>query len=385
MCLSSLLFSASFNMLIPDLPAYLEDLGGAEYKGLIISLFTLTAGISRPFSGKLADKVGRIPVMIVGSLVCVVCGFLYPILTTVYGFLFLRLVHGFSTGFKPTSTAAYIADIIPKNRWGEAVGMHGIAFSLGQAIGPAIGSYITLLYNINTLFYASSFLALISVIIILQLEETVKEKEPFRFSMLKIKKKEIIDRNALPAGIVVFFSYLSFGTILTIIPDWTAYIGIKNKGMFFVLFTLSSLASRFVAGKTSDKYGRIKVINIGLIATILATAFIGFADNHNLFVFGGIFYGFSMGILSPALNAWTIDLSHPKHRGRAMATMYIALEAGIGFGALLSGWLYKDKESNIPFVFYFIAIITLIAVFYMLFYVKSGKKLRKYMVKEKEE
>ncbi|GAA4315285.1 hypothetical protein GCM10023149_11830 [Mucilaginibacter gynuensis] len=47
LCLSSLLFSASYNMLIPELPGYLSGLGGAEYKGLIIALFTLTAGISR--------------------------------------------------------------------------------------------------------------------------------------------------------------------------------------------------------------------------------------------------------------------------------------------------------------------------------------------------
>jgi hypothetical protein len=61
-CLSSFLFSASFNMLIPELPAYLSGMGGATYKGLIIALFTLTAGISRPFSGKLTDTIGRVPV-----------------------------------------------------------------------------------------------------------------------------------------------------------------------------------------------------------------------------------------------------------------------------------------------------------------------------------
>src|SRR5687767_8109944 len=110
LCASSFLFSASFNMLIPELPAYLSSLGGAEYKGLIIALFTLTAGLSRPFSGKLTDTVGRVPVMAVGSLVCFICGFLYPVLTSVAGFLSLRLFHGFSTGFKPTATAAYIAD-----------------------------------------------------------------------------------------------------------------------------------------------------------------------------------------------------------------------------------------------------------------------------------
>ena len=76
LCLSSLLFSASFNMIIPELPNYLSQMGGAEHKGLIIALFTLTAGISRPFSGKLTDRWGRVPVMAIGSIVCFLCGFL---------------------------------------------------------------------------------------------------------------------------------------------------------------------------------------------------------------------------------------------------------------------------------------------------------------------
>ena len=106
--------------MIPELPAYLTGLGGAEYKGLIIALFTLMAGISRPFSGKLTDKVGRVPVMIFGSLVCVICSLLYPVLTSVSGFLLLRFFHGFSTGFKPTATSAYAADVVHESRRGEA-------------------------------------------------------------------------------------------------------------------------------------------------------------------------------------------------------------------------------------------------------------------------
>src|SRR5690606_14156583 len=110
---------ASFNMIIPELPAYLTSLGGAEYKGLIISLFALTALFSRPFSGKMADKLGRVPVMMTGSAVCLVVGILYPLFSTVWGFLLLRLVHGFSTGFTPTGQAAYLSDIIPAERRGE--------------------------------------------------------------------------------------------------------------------------------------------------------------------------------------------------------------------------------------------------------------------------
>ena len=154
-CLSSMFFSASYNMLIPELPAYLTSLGGAEYKGLIISLFTLTAGLSRPVSGRLADTIGRKPVLLFGMLVCLICGILYPLLISVAGFLLLRLFHGFSTGFSPTAIAAWLSDTVQKDRWGEAFGWQGLFFGMGMAIGPALGSLISLYYSFEVLFFSS--------------------------------------------------------------------------------------------------------------------------------------------------------------------------------------------------------------------------------------
>ena len=365
-CLSSLLFSASFNMLIPELPEYLSSMGGAEYKGLIIALFTLTAGISRPFSGRLTDTMGRVPVMATGSIVCFVCGFLYPVLSTVSGFLFLRLLHGFSTGFKPTATAAYVADIIPRERWGEALGLHGLCFSTGMAIGPAIGSSIKLYFSMNILFYASSLFALLSILILLNMKETLKDKERFRFSILKISRKDIIAVEVLPAAIVTFLSYIAYGAILTLIPDWSQHMGIENKGLFFMVYTIASLVIRFIAGKASDQYGRIRVINIGLVLLFVSLAVIGFADTFTGLMVGASIYGIATGILSPALNAWTVDMSHVDHRGKAMATMYIALEAGIGLGALCAGWYYQDVIAKIPIIMYTTAIMSVFALVYML-------------------
>ncbi len=367
LCMSSLLFSASFNMLIPELPSYLEGLGGSQYKGLIIALFTLTAGISRPFSGRLTDTVGRVPVMAFGSIVCFVCGFLYPVLAWVSGFLFLRLLHGFSTGFKPTATAAYVADIAPKERWGEALGIHGLAFSTGMAIGPAIGSYITLHFSIDVLFYVSSAFALLSIIILMNMKETLKPELRQRFHprLLKIRRTDIIAPEAIPAGLVVFLSYIGYGAMLTLIPDKTDYLGISNKGLFFMVFTLSSLLMRFVAGKASDRYGRIRVIKTGLVLLAVSFTLTGYANSFITLMAGAAVYGVSQGVLSPALNAWTVDLSHPEHRGKAMATMYIALEAGIGLGALFAGWYYHDVFENIAPVLYGSAVVTLLALGYM--------------------
>lgn len=353
-------------MLIPELPEYLSGLGGAEYKGLIIALFTITAGISRPFSGKLTDKIGRVPIMAIGSIVCFVCSLLYPLLTTVFGFLLLRLLHGFSTGFKPTATAAYVADIVPKERWGEALGLHGICFSTGMAIGPAIGSTIKNYTSMDFLFYTSALFALLSIIILLNMKETLQAKEKFKFSLLKLKSKDIFDFGVLPAALITFLSYVAYGVILTLIPDWTSHLGLENKGVFFMIFTISSLLVRFVAGKVSDTYGRVPIINIGLVLLFLSLVVIAYFETQNGLFAGAFIYGISLGILSPALNAWTIDFSKPDERGRAVSTMYIALEAGIGGGAFAAGWYYQDIIMNVPIIMYASSVVIIISMLYML-------------------
>lgn len=369
-CLSSFLFSASFNMLIPELPAYLTGLGGGEYKGLIIALFTLTAAISRPFSGKLTDTIGRVPVMAVGSLVCFVCGFLYPILTSISGFLFLRLLHGFSTGFKPTATAAYVADLVPAGRWGEAMGIHGICFSTGLAIGPAIGSAITDNFSINILFYCSSLFALLSIVILANMKETLANKQQFKTKHLRIKKQDIIEWQVLPAALIVLWSYMSYGVILTVISDWSKHLGTSNKGLFFMVFTLSSLLIRFVAGKVSDRYGRTLILKISLAILLISLLWIALADSSLMLMIASAIYGVASGMLSPSVTAWTIDLSKPGQRGKAVATMYIFMEVGIGLGALLAGSMFISDVTTIPHIFYICAGITLVAILYLWFIYK---------------
>ncbi|HYH16059.1 MAG TPA: MFS transporter, partial [Flavisolibacter sp.] len=278
-------------MLLPELPAYLSSMGGSDYKGYIIALFTLTAGISRPFSGRLTDTIGRVPVMAVGSLVCFVCGLLYPVLTTVTGFLLLRLFHGFSTGFKPTATAAYIADIIPSHRWGEAMGIHGICFSTGLAIGPAIGSFITARYSIDVLFYCSSVFALLSIGILANMKETHPEKQRFHPSLLKIRGEDILEPLVIPAALVTFLGYISYGAILTIIPDWSEHLGITNKGTFYIVYTVSSLLIRFVAGKLPDRKGRVYALKIALSLMAVAVFIMGWGTTVTMLLIGASVYG----------------------------------------------------------------------------------------------
>nr|WP_295871665.1 MFS transporter [uncultured Chitinophaga sp.] len=372
LCLSNALFSASFNMMIPELPAYLSNMGGADYKGYIIGLFTLMAGLSRPFSGKLTDTIGRVPVMIFGSLVCVVCSLLYPLVSSVGAFLLLRFFHGFSTGFKPTGTSAYVSDIIPFNRRGEAMGMVGLASTIGMALGPAIGGYMAVRWNINVMFQLSAVFALLSVVILIGMKETLANKQPFRFSLLKIKGDEIFEPLVWSPVIICFLTYFSYGAMLTIIPDFGAFLGVANKGVFFTYFTISSIGIRLLAGKVSDRYGRVPVLKVSAILMAASMLMMGLAGSPALLMASAVVYGISVGLNAPAVTAWTIDLGQPEHRGRALASMYIAMEAGIGLGAYFSAFVYNNKSSNFPLTFYLFAGITLLATVYLTFFYKKS-------------
>ncbi len=350
--LSTFLFFLSFNMMIPELPAFLSNLGGAEYKGLIISLFTLTAGVSRPFSGKLADTIGRVPVMIFGVAVCVFCSLVYPILSTIWAFFLLRLVHGFSTGFTPTGTAAYLADVIPASRRGEAIGLHSLTGSVGNALAPLVGSAIAQAYGLNTMFYTSSLLAFIAVLIFYQMKETLTAKERFQVKLLKIESDEIVEPKVFPVAIAMILIEIAYGTVLTLAPDKSQELGIANKGLFFAVMTSTSLLARFLAGKASDRYGRLGILKFSAFIILLAMIWTALADHSISFLLAGGLYGLGLGMGIPTLFAWTIDLSDKEKIGKAVATTYIALEIGIGLGALLSGWFANISDGfTVSFVF----------------------------------
>ncbi|KAB7733064.1 MFS transporter [Rudanella paleaurantiibacter] len=364
---SNFLFSASFSMMIPELPAYLEGMGGREYVGLIIALFTLTAGLSRPFSGKLTDRIGRVPVMAFGSVVCFVCGFMYPLALSVWGFLLLRLIHGFSTGTKPTATAAYVADVVPADRRGEAMGALGLFTATGMSLGPAIGSWLAESFSLNVMFYTSSAFALLSILILLRMPETLTGREPFRWGLLKLKADELFDRNARwPFWILLLLSFSS-GAVLTVIPALSMKLGVANKGLFFTVYTIASLVVRVLFARTSDRYGRVPVLLVSSGALAVAMGMLvlaGLADAAAPVWFwaGCVVYGLSWGMNSPTVQAWTADLSDEHTRGRAMATMYIALEAGIGLGAVVAGWLYNHMAGGTQASFAASALLALVSV-----------------------
>ena len=375
LCTGSFFFFGSFNMVIPELPAMLARMGGSEYKGLIVSLFTLTAMLSRPFSGRLADTIGRVPVMILGSVVCLICSALYPMVATVYAFLWLRFFHGFSTGFTPTGFTAYIADIVPGHRRGEAMGLLSTFGTLGMAGAPALGGWLTVELSLDATFYASAGFALFSVLIFLTMKETLAEKESFRPKHLYVTWKDLYEPNVLVPSVVMILTAYAFGVMLTLVPDLSDDLGQYNKGIVFTVFTVSSVAVRIVAGRLSDEYGRPAMLKLSTTLIAISMLVTGISTETWMMYVGGILYGFANGINSPTLFAWATDLGDERFKGRAFASLYIAMEFGIGIGALISGYVYANKMENFPLAFGTASLLAIGALVYLLIKTK-GREIR---------
>lgn len=366
LCLSSLLFFASFNMIIPVLPAYLSELGAPELKGLIIALFTVTALISRPFSGKLSDKIGRIPVIFFGAFVCIICSFIYPWLATASGLLWLRLFHGFSTGFTPTGQTAYLADIIPAEKRGEGMGILGTANSVGMAGGLAVGGWLEHLYGRDEVFFVSSGFALISVLVLAGIKETLHDKQRLSRNHFKIKTADLFEPRVFAPCMVMLLSAYAYGAVITLLPDFSDNLGIANKGLLLTVFTIASLAVRLIGGKASDRWGRKPVLRISVLMIASAMIMLAVGDLRIVVILAIVLYGFSHGATSPTLLAWATDLSDPAHKGRGVASLYIFMELGIGLGAFLSGYLYADKPENFFIAFTVCSALAVAAFLYLL-------------------
>lgn len=368
LCISVFLFMTSFNLLLPELNDFISDLGGENQKGLIITLFTISAALSRPFSGKLADTIGRRRVMIIGVAVAFVVCLLYPFCETVLFFLILRFLHGFSAGFLPTGATALVADILPANQRGLGMGIWGTFISLGFGGGQALATPVANTFGMNGLFIVASLFAVVSFLLLIKVQETLEDIEAFQWHHLKVGLRDVFEPSVLPAAVVMFLTASCSGIILVLNPDISGYIGISNKGWFFGIYSISTIFVRLFTSRLSDVIGRRKTLVIGVAILIISLIQIATATGWWSYTAAAFVFGCATGMSSPTLFAWTADLSHPKRRGVGTGTIFIALELGIMFGSFSTLFLYDNSWSSIPLVFTYSLILAVGAFAYLLWH-----------------
>jgi len=361
----------SFNLILPEMNEFITNMGGEKQKGLIITLFTISALISRPFSGKLSDNIGRKKVMMIGIAVGIFITILYPVFPVVFYFLLLRFMHGFSAGFLPTGATALVTDILPEEKRGKGMGVWGVFISLGIGVGQFLSTMVREEFGLTNVFLIAAILSGVSAILITLVKETLPNPQPFQWKFLKIKWVDVFEPSVMPAAIVMFLSATSSGIIFVLTQDISGFVGIQNKGWFFGFYVLSTIFVRLLASGLSDRIGRRKTLVIGMILMVISLFLLAITRDWIMFTSSAVVFGIATGISSPTLFAWMADLSHPERRGIGSGTLFIALEFGIMLGSFSTLFNYDNTLDSIFRTFFFGIILLLICIVYLIWHLNK--------------
>ncbi len=250
--ISNLAMITSFYLLLPTLPKFASDVLGASKGqiGYILGIYSLAAVLIRPFAGYFLDSVDRRMVNLLSLAGFTLVILTYNLISSLALLFLIRIFHGFTFGLANTSGPTIVGDILPPSRRGEGVGYYGLSWTLAMAIGPVIGLALIVDNSYNRLFLVSAIIAGMALM----------SAAPIRLPKLALVKRPIawnsfFENKVLPLSLIMFFSSIGFGAVVSFITLYSDEIGVKNGSMFFIVYAVALTVARPMTGRMFDREG----------------------------------------------------------------------------------------------------------------------------------
>ena len=329
----------AFYLLTPLLPLYLSESFGStkDMIGLVLSGYTITALLLRPFSGYVVDSFPRKKVL----LICLSLYFIffggYLLASSLLMFAIVRTLHGGPYGASTVANNTVAIDVLPSSRRNEGIGYYGLSNNLAMAIAPTISVFVyKYVHNFDVLFWLAFVVAGLG----LWVDYTVKLPEK---QLLKDKKALSLDRFFLLKGWMIGLNICAFGFCYGVLSNYLAIYGkevmgiTSGTGTYFMLLSIGLILSRLQGAKslregklTHNAAGGIVLSTIGYTLFIAMPNMIGYYGS-------AILIGLGNGHMWPAMQNMIINVAHNNERGTANSTLLTSWDLGIGLGILAGG------------------------------------------------
>ena len=329
----------SFMLLTPLLPLYLSETFGADKQiiGIVLSGYTLTALIIRPFSGYLVDSFPRKVVLLVSY--GLFCAFFlgYIAAGSLILFAIVRTLHGAPFGASTVSNSTVAIDVLHPQRRAEGIGYYGLSNNIATAIGPTVALMIYGAWqNYDLLFWMAFLVSAAGLIINYTLELKNRER-------VQLKRPVSLDRFILLKGwsqglCMICYSF-SYGVLSTYIAIYGKdELGITGgTGLFFMLLSIGLILSRLVGSRTLRAGKIVENASIGIAISLFG--YLLFASLHNYIGYYGaaLIIGLGNGHMFPAFQTMFLNLASNDQRGTANSTLLVSWDIGVGLGILAGG------------------------------------------------
>ncbi|MBY0547014.1 MAG: MFS transporter [Candidatus Obscuribacterales bacterium] len=366
-----------FGIIIPLLPKFAVTFGASPFTvGLLVMSYSLMQFIMTPFWGRLSDRIGRRPVLLI-SLAASAAGYLFWGFAGSLTMLFAsRIIAGIGNA-NIAVAQAYIADITtPENR-AKGMGLIGAAFGLGFTLGPAIGGALSPL-GIHAVGFAAaafSFVAFLFAMFALPEPENRSQAGHDRFRTEPGFVGRVLSDKSLRIPLAIFFlSTFAFAnmetTLVLLASSWYDFKAADISWLFtFVGFVMVMVQGGYV-GRAAKKSGEKKLI---LTGSLLVAA--GFALTVLLHQVWGLYV--AMGVMAigisinnPSNQSLLSKLANPAETGGVLGIGQSLSTLGRILGPIVGGLAYEHLGPECP---YYLGAAVMLAVCALATRLPSGK------------
>lgn len=240
-----------FGMVLPLLPGHAAEFSSSETAiGALVASFSLMQFLVAPWWGRLSDRIGRRPVILLGLASSALSYLLFAVAGNYWVLLLSRVIAG-GLGATVNVAQAYLADITPPAGRARAMGMIGMAFGLGFIIGPALAA-ITSHAGATVPGVTAAGFCLVSLVLGWRFLPETREHQPSN------TVGPVPWRTVASPYLVMLFSVVGFAVITVVFPLFTTQamgLGRRETSMFFVLMGLSSaLVQGWLLGKLAPAW-----------------------------------------------------------------------------------------------------------------------------------
>jgi len=331
----------AFYLLTPLMPLYLHETYGAtkDVIGIVLSGYTITALLCRPFSGYMVDSFPRRTVLLAAYTAFAIFFAGYLAACSLLLFTIVRTLHGGPFGALTVANSTVAIDVLPSSRRNEGIGYYGLSNNLAMAISP---TFAILVYSQTHNFQLLFWMALAIATFGLCVDATVKLKTQQKAATTP-RAKLSFDRFFLVRGWLLGANMVAFGFCFGVLSNYLAIYGKQvmgitgGTGTWFMICSIGLILSRLQGGKAL-RQGRL-TRNAGEGMTISLIGYTLFVACPNMVGYYGsaLLIGLGNGHLWPAFQNMMICMARHDQRGTANSTILISWDVGMGLGILLGG------------------------------------------------
>lgn len=369
-----------FGLVVPLLPFFAQSLKAEAWQiTLMFSAYSLGQFFAEPFWGRLSDRIGRKPVLLM-TLIANALGYLMlAFVPNIWLAIAVRLFTGLGAG-NISTVQGYVADVTPPEQRAGRMGLIGAAFGLGFIVGPGLGGLLTqpqlgrLGYQLP-IFLAAALAAVAAVGVVVFLRESRAKADPAAprpafLAGLKVARDNAVVSRVLVVTLIYMAGFSAMESVFGLWSESRYQWGAREVGLsFMIVGIVSTLNQGFFAGRLARRFGESRVLATGmllfgtsLVLQVLAPVAWFPATRIELgaltipVVQGWIIPivmaigACGMSLAMPNISAMISRASPPDRQGAMLGLNMASSSVARIFGPMIAGALFSGLGHDWPFV-----------------------------------